>query len=201
MYTDIEDEARVLKAASRLTPEMWQFYDLAHEGKGSLNVSEVDEDGDRKTRTVNDSCIFLNRKGEFATFGCVLHHLAEKEGSHFLDVKPDVCWQLPIRRSFELREHGEREFNVTVIGEYERLVWGDGGEDFDWYCTSNTEAHVGKKPVYLSNAEELAALMGQKNYEILKEICDKRMEAINLSKKNSLPLFVIQHPATVAASH
>ena len=164
------------------------------------NVSEVDEDGDRKTRTVNDSCIFLNRKGEFSTFGCVLHHLAEKEGSHFLDVKPDVCWQLPLRRSFELREHGEREYNVTVIGEYDRLVWGDGGEDFDWYCTSDSDAHVGKKPVYLSNAEELIALMGKRNYDILKEICDKRYAVIQEAKQKSLPLFVIQHPATVAAS-
>ena len=197
MYTDEEDEKRVLKAAERLTPEMWQFYDIAHDKKGRLNISEVDGDNERKTRTVNNSCIFLNRKGEFSTFGCVLHHLAEKEGSHFLDVKPDVCWQLPIRRSFEVREHGEREFNVTVIGEYERLVWGDGGEDFDWYCTSDTDAHVGKKPVYLSNAEELIALMGQRNYNTLKEICDVRYAGMQEAKKKNLPLFVIQHPASL----
>ena len=201
MYTDEEDETRVLEAAKRLTPDMWQFFDDAYDGKGRLNISEVDEDNERKTRTINDSCIFLNRKGEFSTFGCVLHHLALKEGSHFLDVKPDVCWQLPIRRSFEIREIGERELSVTVIGEYERLAWGDGGEDFDWYCTSNSEAHVGKQPVYISNSEELSALMGARNYAILKEICDKRMEGIALAKAKSLPLFVIQHPATVAASH
>ena len=200
MYTDEADEMRVLEAAKRLTPDLWQFYAEARDEKGNLNISEVDEDNERKTRTVNNSCIFLNRKGEFSTFGCVLHHLAEKEGSHFLDVKPDVCWQLPIRRSFEVREHGERELNVTVIGEYERLVWGEGGADFDWYCTSNTEAHVGKQPVYLSNAGELAALMGEHNYHILKEICDVRMAGIAEAKKKQLPLFVIQHPATVAAS-
>ena len=197
MYTDEADEMRVLEAAKRLTPDLWQFYAEARDEKGNLNISEVDEDNERKTRTVNNSCIFLNRKGEFSTFGCVLHHLAEKEGSHFLDVKPDVCWQLPIRRSFEVRELGERELNVTVIGEYERLVWGEGGADFDWYCTSNTEAHVGKQPVYLSNAGELAALMGEHNYHILKEICDVRMAGIAEAKKKQLPLFVIQHPASV----
>ncbi len=200
MYSDDEDELRVIKAAKRLTPDMWQFYDEAHK-KGKFEISEVDEDKERKTRTVNGSCIFLNRKGEFGTFGCVLHHLALKEGSHFLDVKPDVCWQLPIRRSFEVREVGEREYAVTVIGEYERLAWGDGGEDFDWYCSSDSDAHVGKEPVYLSNSAELKALMGENNYAILKEICDKRMEGIALAKAKSLPLFVIQHPATVAASH
>lgn len=196
MYSDENDEQRVIEAAKRLTPEMWQFFDEAKSG-----ISEVDEDGERKTRTVNGSCIFLNRKGEFNTFGCVLHHLALKEGSHFLEVKPDVCWQLPIRRSFETREVGERDYSVTVIGEYERLAWGDGGEDFDWYCTSDSEAHVGKSPVYISNAEELIALMGERNYAVLKEICDQRMEGIALAKSKSLPLFVIQHPATVAASH
>ncbi len=51
----------------------------------------------------------------------------------------------------KLVKFGEREISVTVIGEYERLAWGDGGSDFSWYCTANTEAHVGREPVYLSN--------------------------------------------------
>lgn len=201
MYSDEADEIRVYEAAKRLTPDIWQFHDIARDKKGKLKISEVDEDKERKTRTVNGSCIFLNRKGEFPIFGCALHQLALNEGSHFLDVKPDVCWQLPIRRAFETRTVGERDYTITVIGEYERLAWGDGGEDFDWYCTSNSEAHVGKQPVYLSNGEELNALLGPKNYAILKEICDQRVAGMKLAKKKSLPLFVIQHPATVLASH
>ena len=201
MYTDDADEKRVVEAAKRLTPEMWQFFDIAHDKKGKLKISEVDEDNERKTRTVNNSCIFLNRKGEFPTFGCVLHHLALQEGSHFMDMKPDVCWQLPIRRSFETREVGEREYSVTVIGEYERLAWGDGGEDFDWYCSSDSDAHVGAQPVYLSNASELKALMGEANYDVLKGICDVRVAGMKEAQKKSLPLFVIQHPATLLAQH
>ena len=207
MYSDSDDELRVLKAAADLTPEMWQFYDEARAGNegDTLNISDVDEDGERKTRTVNDSCIFLNRKGHSAagftgSFGCVLHHLAQKEGRHFVDTKPDVCWQLPLRRSFETRQVGDREYSITVIGEYERLAWGDGGEDFDWYCTSNTEAHVGSEPVYLSNKTELIALIGFAAYEVLAKHCDDRMTAIAEINKRSLPLFVIQHPATLAAS-
>ena len=112
-----------------------------------------------------------------------------------------ICghWQLPIRRSFEVREVGQREYSITVIGEYERLAWGDGGEDFDWYCTSNSDAHVGSSPVYISNREELVALMGLHAYEVLKELCDHRMEGIKQASKKNLPLFVIQHPATLAA--
>ena len=202
MYSDEDDEARVRIAAADLTAEMWQFFE---EGKakrpaGKLQISEKDSDGERKTRTINGSCIFLNRKGHVAkgytgSFGCVLHHLAEKEGRHFVDTKPDVCWQLPLRRSFEVREVGDREYSVTVIGEYERLAWGDGGNDFDWYCTSNTEAHVGIRPVYLSNETELIALIGADSYAILARHCEERVAAIKELNKRKLPLFIIQHPA------
>ena len=70
------------------------------------------------------------------------------------------------------------------------------------YCTSNTEAHVGREPVYLSNKVELIALMGEAAYSVLKLHCDNRIEAIAAArkeqKKRELPLFVI-HPATIAA--
>jgi hypothetical protein len=119
---------------------------------------------------------------------------------HFSDTKPDVCWQLPLRRSYETREVGEREYSIIVIGEYERLAWGDGGEDFDWYCTSNPEAHVGKQPVYISNKAELSKMMGEAAYAILADHCDRRIAGIKEMQAKSLPLFVIQHPATVAAA-
>ncbi len=205
MYSDEEDEKRVVDIARRLTPEMWQFHNEALASVDNFLVSDVDEDGDRKTRTIEGSCIFLNRKGYTApgfagSFGCVLHHLAQKEDLHFVETKPDVCWQLPLRRSFETREVGEREYSITVIGEYERLAWGDGGDDFDWYCTSNTEAHVGTEPVYLSNKTELIALMGEANYRILASHCDSRMAAIRELTRRSLPLFIITHPATLGAA-
>jgi hypothetical protein len=206
MYTDIADEERTQKAALLLTSDMWQYFNEAQPKKAGrpLEISESDEDNERKTRVIDDSCIFLNRKGHEApgftgSFGCVLHHLAEKEKIHFVDTKPDVCWQLPMRRSFETREVGERTYSVTVIGEYERLAWGDGGEDFDWYCTSNSDAHVGIQPVYISNRAELTALIGQPAYDILAMHCETRVAGIKAAQARSLPLFVIQHPATVLA--
>jgi hypothetical protein len=85
-----------------------------------------------------------------------------------------------------------------VIGEYERRSWGPGGVEFDWYCTSNSEAHVGKEPIYISNAYELIKLMGTKAYALLKGICDARMEARRSASPKLLPLLLI-HPATLAA--
>ena len=207
-YTSKEDEDRVLKAAKKLTRAEWQFYDQARAKKsgGKLQISEIGLDKDRKTRKVKDSCIFLNRVGYEApgytgSFGCALHHLAVREQVHFVDTKPDICWQLPLRRSWEIREMGDKEITVVVIGEYERLAWGDGGADFDWYCTSNSEAHVGRIPVCQSNKIELTKMMGEAGYSELEKLCDSRMAAIlatrKAQKRRELPLFVI-HPATKA---
>ncbi|MFM2175557.1 MAG: hypothetical protein RLZZ527_633, partial [Actinomycetota bacterium] len=79
-------------------------------------------------------------------------------------------------------------------GEYTREAWGPGGADLDWYCTSNTEAHNGKNPVYLSNRRELIELMNEPAYEILKERCEAIMSQ-RINNPKNLPLFVI-HPAT-----
>jgi hypothetical protein len=206
-YTNKMDEERVLKSARKLTKSEWQFYDQARDkSKKNLNISEIGLDKDRKTRKINDSCIFLNRVGYEAPgytgkFGCALHHLANKEGSHPVDTKPDICWQLPLRRSWEVRDEGEKEITVVVIGEYERSAWGEGGADLDWYCTSNSEAHVGKIPVYHSSKTELIKMMGKAGYLELEKLCDSRMAAIAATKKaqkrRELPLFVI-HPATRA---
>ena len=204
MYSDKDDEKRVLKYAAKLKRSEWQFYDQARPKRkgGKLNISEIDEDNERKTRTVNNSCIFLNRKGEFPTFGCVLHHLAEQEGSHFLDVKPDVCWQLPIRRSYETREYENgTDYQVIVIEEYRRKNWGSGGETMDWYCSSDTEAHHAFEPVYVSEKDTLIELIGEKNYEILKKHCDERVSLIKTLKKlpgrkaKQILLSINPHPA------
>jgi hypothetical protein len=208
-YTGKEDEKRVFEAAKKLTRADWQFYDQARPKKagGKLQITEIGLDKDRKTKKVKDSCIFLNRVGYEApgytgSFGCALHHLALKEQVHFVDTKPDICWQLPIRRSWETREDGDKEITVVVIGEYTRTAWGEGGADFDWYCTSNSEAHVGRVPVYQSSEVELTKMMGPKGYAELVKLCDSRMAAISATrkaqKKRELPLFVI-HPATKAA--
>ena len=54
---------------------------------------------------------------------------------------------------------------------------GPGGHDLDWYCSGNTEAHVGAEPVYLSNATELIALMGQEAYDVLAARCEAHLHS------------------------
>ncbi len=96
-FSDEDDEKRVAEHVARLTPELWQFHDVGTE----TGWTQLDEDGDRQTRRWEGSCIFQNRPGFAGGMGCSLHILALKEGREPLETKPDVCWQLPVRRTYD----------------------------------------------------------------------------------------------------
>jgi len=175
-FSDADDEERVAGWVDKLDDSLWQRRGEALTKKGRVKRSawtEV-EDGERKTRVVGSACIFHNDRDFAGGYGCALHALALREGVHFVETKPDVCWQLPLRRQFRNVERGDGTSYVEVsIGEYERRGWGPGGHDLDWYCSGNTEAHIGAEPVYLSNAAELIALMGQASYDVLAQHCEE----------------------------
>jgi hypothetical protein len=136
-------------------------------------ISEL-EDGKRRTRRINGACIFLNRPGFPAGQGCALHLHALNTGLHPLETKPDVCWQLPVRRTYDWETRpDDTKVLITTIGEYDRRGWGPGGHDFTWWCTGATEAHVAPDPLYVTYGPELAELMGKAAYDQLVELCEK----------------------------
>ena len=185
-FADEEDHATVATFVDRLAPERWERHDdgTAH------GWTERDEDGELKTRAVDGACIFHNSRDFPGGYGCALHGLALEEGVEPLTLKPDVCWQLPLRRQFRDVERGDgTSYSEVQIGEYVRAGWGPGGHDLDWYCSSNTEAHVGEEPVYVSNRAELVALMGEAGYAELERQCEDHLAA-------GAPNV---HPATAAA--
>jgi len=186
-FSDKKDEKRVRAYAKQLTKQNWQLH-------GTKQIVDVDEDGARKTAVVDGACVFLNRPGFAAGDGCALHGLALQQGKHPLETKPDVCWQLPIRRGYDrvTRTDGSTLLVVT-IGEFDRRGWGPGGHDLQWYCSGATEAHVGQEPVYVSNAPELVALMGKAAYGELVRLCEQRL-ATSRGKGRRLPM-VAPHPA------
>jgi hypothetical protein len=183
-FADEGDHDRVAAAVGRLTKESWEKYEVGVDG-----WTETDDDGELKTRVVDGACVFHNSRNFAGGYGCALHGLALAEGVDPLTLKPDVCWQLPIRRRFSNIDPGDgNEYTEVEIGEYVRAGWGPGGHDFDWYCTSNTEAHVGAEPVYVSQRSELIALMGPAGYAELEQHC----KAFEASPSPSM------HPATVS---
>jgi len=186
-FSDEEDEERVAGHVARLTPDIWQHHD---EGLRGGWVAETVEDGEgsRQTRPFQGSCIFQNRPGFAGGAGCSLHILALREGREPLETKPDVCWQLPVRRTYDWidRPDDTRVLQVS-IGEYDRRGWGPGGHDLHWWCTSATSAHGAGDPVYVSYRAELTELMGKAGYDRLVELCEERLA-------RGLPL-VAPHPA------
>ena len=195
-FADADDEKRVRKSVRRLSADQWQYKKAGKkdgwvELEGPDTVAEGEEPA-RKTRVVDGACIFLNRPGFPAGAGCALHLLALDQGRSFVETKPDVCWQLPLRRQFRTVTRGDQTtYHEVTLGEYVREGWGAGGHDLDWYCTSNTEAHIGSRPVYLSNRDELVELMGKKAYAVLADLCaDFDAGAGTL----------MRHPATIQAA-
>jgi hypothetical protein len=172
-WSDEDDQKRVLSHAARLTPETWQFH---KQGTGPKGVSEPDDDGELRTRRIEGACIFLNRPGFPGGEGCALHTLALREGREPLETKPDVCWQLPIRRTYDwIDRPDETRYLQISIGEYDRRGWGPGGHDLQWWCTGSPDAHVGGEPVYLSYRAELTELMGAAGYAELARQCERHL--------------------------
>ncbi|HEY2044246.1 MAG TPA: hypothetical protein VGH11_16340 [Jatrophihabitans sp.] len=189
-FSDKDDLKRVRKYAKQLTPETWQYAKVGHK-KGITEKDSVGEEENRtRTRRVDGACVFLNRPGFAGGEGCALHALALRTGLHPLDTKPEVCWQLPVRREQEwVTRPDETKILVSTVTEFDRRGWGEGGHDLFWYCTSSPEAHVGAEPLYVSYGPELTALIGQPGYDELVRLCEKRLAQGLVS----------EHPATVAA--
>ncbi|MFE6691404.1 hypothetical protein ACFVFQ_33655 [Streptomyces sp. NPDC057743] len=171
-FSDEEDEERVAQHVARLTPDVWQFHDVGTD----TGWTEVDEDGERQTRRWQGSCIFQNRPGFKGGAGCSLHILALREGREPLETKPDVCWQLPVRRTYDwIDRPDDSQILQVTIGEYDRRGWGPGGHDLHWWCTSATSAHGAGDPVYVTYRPELTELMGEAGYAKLAELCEQRL--------------------------
>ncbi|GAA1460516.1 hypothetical protein [Williamsia maris] len=194
--SDDDDRKRLERGMKMLTPDDWQFYDKGTGrdplGKrGYLEEDELDDEPAVKTRKHKGACIFLNRPGFAGGAGCALHSMALRKGLEPLTVKPDVCWQLPVRREQTWVERPDgSEILKTTITEFDRRGWGSGGEDLKWYCSGSPDAHVGEKQVWQSYGPELTELIGQAAYDELAAACRRR---------NGLGLIAI-HPATARAT-
>jgi hypothetical protein len=159
-FTDDADVARVQSAARTLTDDQWQF---AATGRRS-GVVRRQPDGAQVTRMVQGACVFLNRPGFPGGPGCALHRAALERGVAPLELKPDVCWQLPLRREDTTDEAG---WVTSTVTQWDRRHWGGGGEEFHWWCTEAPEAFRARRPVYTTLQAELTAMVGPEVYERL----------------------------------
>ncbi len=179
-FADKADERRVASYVEQLDEKLWQL-----KPQGAVKKKdwiETDDEGARKTRTVEvdgqRACVFHNRVDFHLGAGCALHALAYVLEKNPLETKPDVCWQLPLRRTFrEVERQDGSTYTEVSIGEYDRRGWGAGGHDLNWYCSGNTEAHVAVEPVFVTHEPELTELMGKSAYDELVRHCETHVRS------------------------
>ena len=164
-----DDALNLSASAAALRKERFQFFDEAKSGGIYANLERSN------TRVVDGACIFLNRPGFAGGEGCALHIAAVAAGDSPIDWKPSVCWQLPIRVDWEMRDD---DVEVATVRAWSRADWGDDGDPMAWCCTERSgpranpqatdEAYVGERPVFESLAEEIEGIVGTPVYLQLK---------------------------------
>ncbi|MEY2437481.1 MAG: hypothetical protein QOF97_2317 [Acidimicrobiaceae bacterium] len=155
-FTGPEDRAHVEAMAKKLTAEEWQLKKQAAKRGGPIKVNK---EGEIVSRVVDGACVFLNRPGFPGGAGCALHRAALERGERPLDWKPEVCWQLPLRRVDETDVYGHV---TSTVREWKRRDWGAGGDEFHWWCTSDEGAFIDTLPVHETMRDELVELCGKK---------------------------------------
>jgi hypothetical protein len=185
-FTDTDDLDRVEASVAELTPADWQRHPGTAVGRDEWTEPDTLDDpvdGEPaetalRTRVVDGACVFLNRPGHPAGAGCALHALALRQGRHPLETKPDVCWQLPVRREQEWVDRpDDTRVLVSSIGEFDRRGWGPGGHDLHWWCTGSPTAHVSAEPLVETYGPELTALLGPAAYAELRRLTEARLDA------------------------
>lgn len=146
------DEARDLSAAAATIPaHLFQFH-----AEANLGTVFADESYSA-TRVVDGACIFHNRNGFAGGEGCALHLAAEYFDESPTEWKPSVCWQLPIKVDWEMRDDN---VEIATVRRWSRADWGDHGTKMAWCCTEGTDAYVGESTVIDSLGDELSEIVG-----------------------------------------
>ena len=162
----VDDEAATTAVlAGYLEPEHFQFHVEAASG------GIFSDDTRTNTRIIDGACIFLNRPGFAGGAGCALHLAAQNDGESPIGWKPSVCWQLPVRVQWEMRDDG---VEVASVRAWQRQDWGDDGESMAWCCTDEPETYVGDRPVIESLGEELEEMVGHTVFVELRSRLERR---------------------------
>ena len=152
-----EEAMTVAASTAALSPARFQHHAEAAEG------GVFSDEQRTNTRVVDGACIFLNRPGFPGGAGCALHLAAEAADESPIEWKPSVCWQLPVRVDWQMRDD---DVEVATVRPWSRADWGDDGEAMAWCCTERAtdggtdEAYVGQRPVVESLADEIEGIVG-----------------------------------------
>lgn len=168
-FADKDDRVRVRRLIDRLDESQWQNRAAALDAGGAIHRND---EGEWVTRQHEGACIMQNGPKFDRGAGCALHVAALDASENPIDWKPEVCWQLPLRLTYTEDEVGHTTYTLR---EWTRRDWGDGGEEFHWWCTEGPEAFgpsatVGNRVVD-SMHDEIVAMVGSPVYsELIQEM-------------------------------
>ena len=185
-YMDDDKEVRRISSlAKQLSADDWQLRDVGLQSGFLVNGDK--ENGPKKTRIYKGACIFANREGFEGGIGCAFHHHANRIGVHPSDVKPHVCWMLPLRDD-DVEWDDDGRPTRKVLTEYALKDWGEGVE-FTWYCIDRPEAFANPAGmVYRTQEVEIRKMVGDQLYEEIAEYLGARL-------RKRLPF--IEHPMQI----
>ena len=159
------DEAMNLSAAAAMTPKhLFQYQTYAAEH--GIFADETRN----ATRVVDGACIFLNRPGFVGGAGCSLQLAAAYFDEPVTEWKPSVCWQLPLKVDWEMRDDN---VEVATVRPWARRDWGDDGTTMAWCCTEGKDAYVGEEEVVDSLRHELTHIVGESVYVRIRQSMNK----------------------------
>jgi hypothetical protein len=58
---------------------------------------------------------------------------------------------------------------TSTVREWKRRDWGEGGDEFHWWCTESPDAFISDSPVYETLRDELVELCGNGPYSLFVE--------------------------------
>jgi hypothetical protein len=171
-FIDDDDVRSVAAHAARLSASQWQF--KRQGARAGFAEPDPDDPAITKTKLHHGACIFLNRSNFKRGAGCALHVAALDAGERPIDWKPDVCWQLPLRLYEETDVHGHV---TSTLREWKRRDWGEGGDNFHWWCTESADAFAADTSgtVFGTLRSEITELVGEAVYALLGEALDRRV--------------------------
>ena len=104
---------------------------------------------------------------------------ASQQGRNPLETKPDVCWQLPIRRTFRTVERQDDTSYTEVIDRRVRPPRLGPGRPRPRLVLlrQHRGARRASSRVYVTNAAELTELMGEAAYDELVRHCEAHLRS------------------------
>ena len=98
-FTDKDDQKRVRKFAKQLTRDDWQLFDEGPRDKGKLRSRRRSRTTTRAARRrARSTAPASSPTARIPAASAAPHGLALRMGMNPLETKPEVCWQLPVRR-------------------------------------------------------------------------------------------------------